>query len=49
MAKWWQRNRSPRSVPDLQRDYYRLTDRERRAYWVFKDTAEQWFIHGVFA
>jgi hypothetical protein len=49
MAKWWQKARQPRAAPDLQRDYYRLTDGEQRVFWVFKDTAEQWFIHGVFA
>jgi hypothetical protein len=44
-AKWWERGSGP--LP--QRDYYRLTDRQQRSYWVYRDTQSQCFVHGVYA
>lgn len=46
MNKWWVGSGAERS---LQRDYYRLTDKDQRDLWVFKDGAGQWSVHGVYA
>lgn len=51
-VKWWESAAGSSSVgrgPMAQRDYYRLTDREQRSYWVYRDTQSQCFVHGVYA
>lgn len=45
MSKWW--GGKPEST--LQRDYYRVLDREMRSFWVFRDTRGQCFVHGLYA
>lgn len=51
-AKWWSvaKNPSDQIAPSTaQRDYYRLTDRQQRSYWVYRDTQSQCYLHGVYA
>lgn len=47
MSKWW----APLSDKErsLQRDYYRLTDRDQKDLWVFKNGQGHWHVHGVYA
>jgi protein ImuB len=40
--EWW---RSP--MPD--RDYWRVEDEEGRRFWLYREGAGSWFLHGVFA
>ncbi len=47
MSKWWHQGGAGKTEPS--RDYYRATDAQQRSYWVFRDTAGKWFLHGVFA
>lgn len=51
-AKWWHlTNKSSDQIAQtiMQRDYYRLTDRQQRSYWVYRDTQSQCYVHGVYA
>lgn len=51
MDKWWRTNGSLTDRP-LQRDYYRMIDRDERAFWVFRNntgSSESFYVHGVFA
>ena len=43
MVKWWQKGTS-----GLHRDYFKYTDRKKRALWVRADEQENWLVHGIF-
>lgn len=35
---------------DIRRDYYKVTDRRGRCFWVYRDCRNRgWFLHGLFA
>ncbi len=51
LDKWWRTNGDCASRP-IQRDYYRLTTRDHKALWVFRDNTKSrgsLFVHGIFA
>jgi hypothetical protein len=52
MGKWWASARTLMSGGKgnaaLQRDYYRLTDKDQRRLWVYRDVNGHWFIHGIY-
>ena len=41
-AEWW-RDRSSRWA---ERDYYRVEDDQGFRFWIFRDPAGHWFLHG---
>jgi len=43
--KWWKTKPSD----NLYRDYYKVTDRERRTQWVYRDVNGNWFLHGIYS
>jgi protein ImuB len=40
--EWW---RSPAPA----RDYFRMEDEEGRRFWLYREGAAHWFLHGAFA
>ena len=52
MAKWWQETKNGERG-NIQRDYYRVIDRDGRAYWFYQEATTSGstklsFIHGMF-
>lgn len=48
MNKWWQ-TPGEAAPSNIQRDYYRLTEADGRALWVFKNARAEWYIQGIYA
>jgi protein ImuB len=41
-AEWWRE----KSACWGQRDYYRIEDNSGLRFWIFRDSSDQWFLHG---
>ena len=52
MGKWWSSARTmigaSKNSSSMQRDYYKLTDKDQRRLWVFRDISGHWFLHGIY-
>jgi hypothetical protein len=52
MGKWWSSARTlvgaSKSSSSMQRDYYKITDKDQRRLWVFRDISGHWFLHGIY-
>jgi hypothetical protein len=52
MGKWWASARTlmarGQGNTAIQRDYYRLTDKDQNRLWVYRDSGGQWFVHGIY-
>ena len=44
MGKWWKAENSA----EKERNYFKHIDPEGNAFWVFRNTAGQWYQHGIF-
>jgi hypothetical protein len=50
MHKWWDttQNETSDTKKVLQRDYYRIMDRQHRSLWIYRNSLGQHFVHGIF-
>lgn len=44
MSKWWLET----TFPIIERDYFKHVDPEGNAVWIFRDSSDNWYQHGVF-
>lgn len=50
MHKWWDipKEGSSDTQKVLQRDYYRMMDRQRRCLWIYRNSLGQHYVHGIY-